>query len=69
MPRHLIALTVLWLAIAGGVAAQTAPPTGDQHRTYLFAPTGTEIPYRLYVTRAWDGMIKKPSPRARRLPG
>ena len=38
-----------WLGIAGSVAAQTAPPTGDQHRQYLFAPTGAEMPYRIYV--------------------
>lgn len=54
MPTRLIALTVLWLAIAGVAAAQTARPTGDQHRTYLFAPTGTEMPFRIYVPSTWD---------------
>ena len=28
-----IAFAVAWLSIAGGAAAQTAPATGDQHRT------------------------------------
>jgi predicted peptidase len=44
-----------WLGLAGDLAAQTAPPTGDQHRTYLFAPTRAEMPYRLYVPSTWDG--------------
>jgi predicted peptidase len=56
----LIALTVLWLAIAGVAAAQTARPTGDQHRTYLFAPTGTEMPFRIYVPSTWDGKRSLP---------
>jgi predicted peptidase len=55
MRRCLMGLTVTWLVLAGGVAAQTAPPTGDQHRRYLFAPTGGEMPYRLYVPSTWDG--------------
>ena len=46
MQRCLMVLTLAWLGVAGSVAAQTAPPTGDQHRRYLFAPTGTEMPYR-----------------------
>jgi poly(3-hydroxybutyrate) depolymerase len=32
-----------------------APPTGDQHREYLFAPTGEQMPYRYYVPTSWDG--------------
>ena len=50
-----IALTLVWLCIAGGVAAQTTPPTGDQHRRYVFAPTGAELPYRIYVPSTWNG--------------
>jgi predicted peptidase len=48
-------LTVAWLGIACSAAAQIAPATGDQHRKYLFAPTGEEMPYRIYVPTAWDG--------------
>jgi predicted peptidase len=58
--RRLIALTLTWLALAGGVTAQTAPPTGDQHRRYLFAPTRSEMPYRLYVPSTWDGKRSLP---------
>jgi predicted peptidase len=54
MQRCLIVLTLAWLGIAG-LAAQPSPPTGDQHRSYLFAPTRTELPYRLYVPSTWDG--------------
>jgi predicted peptidase len=57
---RLIALTSTWLALAGGVAAQDAAPTGDQHRRYLFAPTGSEMPYRLYVPSTWDGKRSLP---------
>jgi poly(3-hydroxybutyrate) depolymerase len=60
MHRRLIVLTVLWLGIAAGVGAQTSRPTGDQHRRYLFAPTGSEMPYRIYVPRAWDGQRPLP---------
>ena len=55
MHRWFIALTIVWLAMAGSAAAQSAPRTGDQHRRYMFAPTGTEMPYRLYVPTTWDG--------------
>jgi len=58
--RRLIALTLTWVALAGGVAAQNAPPTGDQHRRYLFAPTRAEMPYRLYVPSNWDGKRSLP---------
>jgi len=55
MHRCLIALTIAWLTVAGGAAAQTTvPPKGDQHRTYVFAPTGAEMPYRLYVPSSWE---------------
>jgi predicted peptidase len=55
MQRCLIALAMLWVVVAGGAAAQTAPPTGDQHRSYRFPPTRMELPYRLYVPSTWDG--------------
>jgi poly(3-hydroxybutyrate) depolymerase len=49
----------LWavMAFVGSVArAQpAAPPTGDQHREYVFAPTGETLPYRFYVPTSWHG--------------
>jgi predicted peptidase len=60
MQRCVIVLIVVWLGIASGVAAQGAPRTGDQHRTYLFSPTGAEMPYRIYVPSAWDGQRSLP---------
>ena len=60
MQRCLMLLTVLWLACAGNGAAQTAPPTGDHHGRYLFAPTGTEMPYRVYVPSSWNGQRSLP---------
>jgi predicted peptidase len=54
MHRYWIVLTLTWLVI-GSSAAQDVPPTGDQHRRYVFAPTGTEMPYRVYVPTTWDG--------------
>jgi poly(3-hydroxybutyrate) depolymerase len=54
MQRCLTVLLAAWLAIAGGAAAQDAPPTGDQHRRYVFAPTGAEMPYRVYVPTHWN---------------
>ncbi len=55
-----IALPVcLALAFALGQAAAqsrtSAPPTGDQHRQYLFSPTGESLPYRIYVPTTWNG--------------
>jgi poly(3-hydroxybutyrate) depolymerase len=60
MQRRFIFLTAAWLGVATGVAAQTAPATGDQHRHYLFAPTGQEMPYRIYVPTTWDGKQSLP---------
>ena len=36
-------------------ATAPAPPVGDQNRQYLFAPTGEQMPYRIYVPTSWDG--------------
>jgi predicted peptidase len=48
----------MW-AILGGLSAsalaQPAAGSGDQHREYLFAPTGQQMPYRIYVPTSWDG--------------
>jgi predicted peptidase len=47
----------LMLAVGGSElpAQSLTPATGDQHRQYVFPPTGEEIPYRFYVPTAWDG--------------
>jgi predicted peptidase len=34
--------------------------TGEQHRQYLFAPTGAQMPYRVYVPKTWDGKASLP---------
>ena len=34
--------------------------TGDQHRQYVFAPTGQQMPYRIYVPKTWDGKASLP---------
>ena len=58
-------LTVLLLAAAmvGHAYAQSPPArraTGDQQREYLFAPTGQQMPYRIYVPTTWDGKRSLP---------
>jgi predicted peptidase len=55
MQYRWIALALVWLGVAAAGSAQPAPSTGDQHRRYLFAPTKTEMPYRVYVPSAWGG--------------
>ncbi len=45
------------LAIPGGSQWQAK---GDQHRTYRFPATGTDIGYRLYVPTTWDGKSELP---------
>jgi poly(3-hydroxybutyrate) depolymerase len=47
-------LATLLLATLGNLAA-AQPATGDQHLRYHFAPTGEEMPYRVYVPSSWDG--------------
>ena len=62
-------MTRLLAACLGAVVALTltlsaqAPParaTGDQHRDYLFSPTGQRMPYRVYVPKSWDGKASLP---------
>jgi poly(3-hydroxybutyrate) depolymerase len=36
------------------LAEPSAAPTGDQHRQYVFPPTGETLPYRFYVPTSWD---------------
>lgn len=51
------------LALVFGVCAGVAgaqPATGDQHPEYTFAPTGQQMPYRVYVPATWDGKESLP---------
>jgi poly(3-hydroxybutyrate) depolymerase len=47
----------LLILFSGTVSAQE---TGDLHRTYHFAPTGEELPYRVYVPTTWDAESSLP---------
>ncbi len=69
-PGLLLCLAIA-LCATGTAAAQTAAlpapapsmaarGTGDQQRQYLFAPTGQQMPYRLYVPKTWDGRSALP---------
>ena len=49
------------LALSLTVSAQApARGTGDQRRQYVFAPTGQQMPYRIYVPKTWDGKASLP---------
>jgi poly(3-hydroxybutyrate) depolymerase len=37
-----------------------ARATGDQRRQYVFAPTGQQLPFRLFVPPTWDGKAALP---------
>ena len=37
-----------------------ARATGDQHRQYVFPPTGQQLPYRVFVPPTWDGKSSLP---------
>jgi poly(3-hydroxybutyrate) depolymerase len=52
--RNTIAVVLLGLG-ASAAWAQAALESGDQHLEYLFAPTGQQMPYRVYVPTSWDG--------------
>ena len=55
MGRYGAAVLLLSLTLLhGGASAQPAKATGDQHRDYLFAPTGERMPYRIYVPTRWS---------------
>ena len=59
---RLKACTALLLSACciAGFAQQPPKPTGDLHREYLFAPTGEQMPYRVYVPTSWDGKTAMP---------
>jgi poly(3-hydroxybutyrate) depolymerase len=61
MIRHLITWAIvaaLGLTLSAQVPQTRA--TGDQRRQYVFAPTGQQMPYRVYVPTAWDGKTSLP---------
>ena len=59
MPRILICTAAIVLALTVGATAQTRA-TGDQHRQYYFAPTGQQMPLRVFVPPTWDGKAALP---------
>ena len=48
------------LLLLSGFLHAAELPTGDLHKTYHFAPTGEEMPYRVYVPTSWDGEAALP---------
>ena len=55
MSRFILTLGLLLLGVVQDSAfAQSARATGDQHREYHFAPTGQQMPYRIYVPTSWN---------------
>jgi poly(3-hydroxybutyrate) depolymerase len=58
--RNVVMCTAAVLvALTFGAAAQTRA-TGNQHRQYLFAPTGQQMPLRVFVPPTWDGKTSMP---------
>jgi predicted peptidase len=56
-----IYLCLLVAAVTTNAAAENpAPATGDQHHTYYFAPTGEQMPYRVYVPTTWTPDTRLP---------
>ena len=59
--NRILALFLLGAALVAPPATSLAQSpqlphaTGDQQRQYLFAATGQQLPYRVYVPTAWDG--------------
>jgi acetyl esterase/lipase len=51
------ALVALNLTIAAQAPTRTV---GDQRRQYVFAPTGQQMPYRVYVPKTWNGKVSLP---------
>ena len=57
MNRQLVTCMCALIALTLTASAQvpSARATGDQRRQYVFAPTGQQMPYRVYVPKTWDG--------------
>ena len=64
MLRHFLiwtgAVVALTLGLIGSDPAPQARATGNQHRQYTFAPTGQQMPYRVFVPPTWDGKASLP---------
>jgi predicted esterase len=68
MLRHFLICTCAIVALTLCVSGQNSPAspasparaTGNQHRQYVFAPTGQEMPYRVFVPPTWDGKASLP---------
>jgi pimeloyl-ACP methyl ester carboxylesterase len=64
MLRHFLISTGAVVTLIVGLLAQTPAPqaraTGNQHRQYTFAPTGQQMPYRVFVPPTWDGKASLP---------
>ena len=62
MNRQLVTCMCALIALTLTVSAQvpSARATGDQRRQYVFAPTGQQMPYRVYVPKTWDGKASLP---------
>jgi predicted peptidase len=65
LPRRALLVPTLLLACAMAMPALAQSPpatraTGDQQRQYLFAPTGQQMPLRVYVPTSWDGKASLP---------
>ncbi|MCC6202718.1 MAG: alpha/beta fold hydrolase [Gammaproteobacteria bacterium] len=59
MIRQVLACACIVLGMTAAALAlrpaAAAPPTGDQQREYVFAPTGARMPYRIFVPTTWNG--------------
>jgi predicted peptidase len=64
-PRQFaLAFAFVVMVLGSGIASAQSPEvrraTGDQQRLYVFAPTGQQLPYRVYVPKSWDGKSALP---------
>jgi len=62
MTRRIAARIGVLIAFTLTISAQAPPAraTGNQHRDYVFSPTGQRMPYRVYVPSTWDGKASLP---------
>ena len=63
MIRHRVILScaiVAALSLTVSTQSPQARTTGDQHRQYVFTPTGQQMSYRVYVPQTWDGKASLP---------
>lgn len=62
MSRRIATCGGALIALTLTISAQAPPAraTGNQHREYVFSPTGQRMPYRVYVPTTWDGKASLP---------